>query len=85
MKLRQIASNMTELSFDEGTRILFSYQTPVAGRHSDTFFKTATKYSRTTSRHIKKYFSDEFDWDSDSVVEYRQESIDSILNDKITL
>jgi len=55
MKLRQIASNMTELAVDSAS-ILFSYETPVAGWDDDGAFETETKYSVTTSKHISKYF-----------------------------
>lgn len=55
MKLRQIASNMTELAIDNAS-ILFSYETPVAGWDDDGAFETETKYSVTTSKHITKYF-----------------------------
>ena len=55
MKLRQIASNMTELAVDSAS-ILFSYETPVAGWDDDGAFETETKYSVTTSKHINKYF-----------------------------
>ena len=51
MKLRQIASNMTELAVDSAS-ILFSYETPVAGWDDDGAFETETKYSVTTSKHI---------------------------------
>ncbi len=55
MKLRQIASNMTELAIDNAS-ILFSYETPVAGWDDKGAFETETKYSVTTSKHITKYF-----------------------------
>tara|TARA_R110001592_G_scaffold230264_1_gene487062 strand:- start:1398 stop:1637 length:240 start_codon:yes stop_codon:yes gene_type:complete len=55
MKLRQIASNMTELAVDNAS-ILFSYETPVAGWDDDGAFESETKYSVTTSKHITKYF-----------------------------
>jgi hypothetical protein len=55
MKLRQIASNMTELAIDNAS-ILFSYETPVAGWDDDGAFETEIKYSVTTSKHITKYF-----------------------------
>ena len=59
MILRQIGSNQTELSLTNGNSIFFSYETPVAGYHSeDGFFKTETYYSKTTSRHINQYFKD---------------------------
>ena len=31
MKLRQLKSNMTVLTLNDGTEVLFSYETPVAG------------------------------------------------------
>ena len=57
MILRQLGSNQTELSLNNGNSIFFSYETPVAGFDSDDgFFKTETYYSKTTSRHINQYF-----------------------------
>ena len=57
MILRQLGSNQTELSLNNGSSIFFSYETPVAGYHSeDGFFKTDTYYIKTTSRHINQYF-----------------------------
>ena len=57
MILRQLGSNQTELSLNNGHSIFFSYETPVAGYDSeDGFFKTETYYSKTTSRHINQYF-----------------------------
>ena len=59
MILRQLGSNQTELSLNNGSSIFFSYETPVAGYHSeDGFFKTDTYYSKTTSRHINAYLGD---------------------------
>ena len=58
MILRQLGSNQTELSLNNGNSIFFSYETPVAGIQSeDGFFKTETYYSRTTSKHINAYFT----------------------------
>tara|TARA_R100000773_G_scaffold13960_1_gene12808 strand:+ start:795 stop:1052 length:258 start_codon:yes stop_codon:yes gene_type:complete len=54
MKLKTIASNMTELNFN-GVSVLFSYETPVAGWDDKGAFRTETNYSRTTSKHINKY------------------------------
>ena len=65
MKLRQLASNMTELTIEDGQysdgcskqhTILFSYETPVAGWDDMGAFESETKYSVTTSKHITKYF-----------------------------
>ena len=59
MILRQIGSNQTELSLNNGNSIFFSYETPVAGFDAeDGFFKTETYYSKTTSRHINAYLGD---------------------------
>ena len=54
MKLKQIGSNMTELTVN-GTSILFSYETPVAGYDSQGAFRTDQHYSSTTTKHINKY------------------------------
>ena len=56
MKLRPIASNMTEIETDAAT-ILFSYKTPVAAclKDGSGFVKTSCRYSKTTSRHISKW------------------------------
>ena len=83
MKLKSIASNMTEVEVN-GNFILFSYETPVAGRsifqENDGFFKTATYYSQTTSRHINKYFRNEWDIDSKTEVpEVSQEFINGLV------
>lgn len=57
MILRQLGANQTELSFNNGTSIFFSYETPVAGFSLDLgHFKTDVYYSRTTSKHINQYF-----------------------------
>ena len=66
-----------------GNFILFSYETPVAGRsisqENDGFFKTATHYSATTTRHINKYFRSEWDIDGKKVAEVSQEFIDGLV------
>jgi len=46
---------MTELTLKNGTSILFSYKTPVAGRDDKGSFRTDKKFSVTTSKHINKY------------------------------
>ena len=62
MKLKAIASNLTELRFQHSNiSVAFSYQTPVAGWDDQGAFKTDTKFSATTSKHIKKYLGDAFD------------------------
>lgn len=57
MILRQVGSNQTELSLNNGNTLFFSYETPVAGFSPKLgHFKTETYYSRTTSKHINQYF-----------------------------
>lgn len=55
MKLNPIASNMTELTLLDGTKVLFSYKTPVAAQVNGTYVRTAKKWSMTTSKHINKW------------------------------
>ena len=54
MKLRQVKSNVTELTIGK-TTIMFSYQTPVAGYDDQGAFRTDQHYSVTTSRQINQY------------------------------
>jgi len=56
MKLRPIASNMTEVEI-KGATILFSYETPVACRSLNNYYRTEQKWSQTTSRHINKWLN----------------------------
>lgn len=69
MNLKPISSNMTELTvsvpgYRGETKILFSYQTPVAAMNlspewhaefGSGMVKTEKKWSATTSRHISKW------------------------------
>ena len=55
MQLRPIASNMTQLDLPNGYQVLFSYQTPVACLSDNGYYRTATKWSGTTPRHINKW------------------------------
>lgn len=83
LKLRQIASNMTEAEIGPIT-ILFSYSTPVAGfnpvygPNETGHFKTDRFFSQTTSRHINKYFRNEWDVNPDDVRTVSQDRIDSM-------
>lgn len=60
MNLKQVGSNMTELEFD-GIKVLISYSTPVAyyDKLRHMYFVTDKFWSKTTSRHIKKWLSGE--------------------------
>ena len=55
MKLKTIQANMTELTLNDGTQVLFSYQTPVASCKDGQFYKTEKKWSNTTTKHINKW------------------------------
>lgn len=58
MTLNPIKANMTELDLGNGTRVLFSYKTPVAMLHSDGMtYRTDKKWSVTTSRHINQWLA----------------------------
>ena len=61
MKIKQIGSNMTVLTLNNGTEVLFSYETPVAGfsgtSYAYRYFKTDEKWSKTTTRHVNKYLN----------------------------
>lgn len=55
MKLKRIGQNETELHFEDGTIVLFSYETPVAMLNKEgEALCTTKKYSSTTSAHINK-------------------------------
>lgn len=75
---------MSEVEIN-GSFVLFSYETPVAGRsisaENEGFFKTATYYSSTTSRHINKYFKKEWNIDSKDVAEVSQEFINGLMGE----
>ena len=59
VKLQSFAVNRTLLSFDDGTEIYFSYETPVAGYNPRLgFVKTKQWYSSTTTRHINRYLNE---------------------------
>ena len=56
MQLTPIAANQTEVSYNDGTQVFFSYRTPVAAYLPEKgYVRTATYWSKTTSRHINKW------------------------------
>ena len=57
MKVRQLASNMTELAINSVGTILFSYETPVAALTPEGSIRTNKHWSATTSRHISKWIA----------------------------
>ncbi|MFW6002319.1 MAG: hypothetical protein ACOCQD_03180 [archaeon] len=56
MKLNVIGQNQSEIIFNSGDRILFSYNTPVAACINEINYQTEEKYSKTTAKHISTYF-----------------------------
>lgn len=75
LRIKSIGSNQTELHLNNGTIVLFSYETPVAAKVSVTedgilipntdsdymeYIKTKTKYSRTTSKHLTQWLNHHF-------------------------
>ena len=81
MKLNNIASNVTEIIAANGSKIMFSYETPVAGHIENYgFFKTTTKHSVTTTKHINKYLRDNAEFDTVLVNEVSQDLINSWVN-----
>ena len=70
MKLHSFATNRTLLTFDDGTEVFFSYETPVAGYSKELgYIKTKSWYSSTTTRHINKSLGDKLLGDTVSEVD----------------
>jgi hypothetical protein len=82
MKLKQLASNMTELQIGS-TQILFSYETPVAIATNDTLYRTSKKWSVTTSKHIGKWskINDFWELNSGYWIAKPQEWFDNFVNE----
>jgi len=57
MNLKPIASNMTQLTLANGIKVLFSYETPVACELNSGYYRTAKKWSQTTTKHINKWLA----------------------------
>ena len=52
MLLKNQGPNQSELILENGSHILFSYETPVAVSTVDGLFVTSQWYSSTTTKHI---------------------------------
>ena len=75
MKLTPIAANQTEVSYNNGTQVFFSYRTPVAAYlPSQGYIRTAKKWSVTTSRHIIKWLGG-----VNNVTEVTQEQLNNLV------
>lgn len=56
MKLSVLGANKTEVRFDNGTIVFFSYNTPVAAFTPNMgWVRTSKKWSVTTSKHINQW------------------------------
>jgi len=55
MFLSNLGSNKTQITLDDGTKVLFSYHTPVATWKDGAFYRTSKKWSNTTTRHINSW------------------------------
>lgn len=56
MRIKQRGANMTEVQFNNGTMVFFSYETPVAAfRPHSGYVQVADSPSRTTTRHINEW------------------------------
>jgi len=75
LKLKPIASNMNLIDTPDYL-VLFSYATPVAcyDKRSLDYYRTSTKWSMTTSRHINKWL------DGVQAIEQPQEYFDNLLS-----
>ena len=75
MQLKRLGSNQTEISLNNGTKVFFSYDTPVAAQLPDyEYVRTATKWSVTTSRHINKWL------EGVNATEVDQEVLNNLVN-----
>lgn len=75
MKLTPLGSNRNEVELRNGLKVLFSYKTPVAYKEGYQYYKTSTKWSRTTSRHIKQWLN------GSSAIEVPQEDIYNLVDE----
>ena len=57
MKLNRTGNSSTEITLDNGTVILFSYDTAVAAfvPADKRYYRTNRFYSRTTSKHLNQF------------------------------
>lgn len=72
MKIKPLGANQTEVSVGN-KKIFVSYQTPVAAFVNGKAYRSAKKWSQTTSRHINQWL------DGIDAEEKEQEFFDSLL------
>lgn len=75
MKLNPLGANKTEVRFDDGCVVFFSYKTPVAALiPGKGYIRTKTRYSVTTSKHINQWL------DGVKASEVEQSELDRLAN-----
>jgi len=57
MKLERLGTSKSLLTLSSGSKIFYSYNTPVVAEIAGEFYKTSEYYSRTTSKHITQYLN----------------------------
>ena len=81
IKLVKHGNNEIEIMNESSTQpiesIFFSYSTAVAGLDNKGFFKTAQKYSSTTTKHINKWL------DKNNAIDTVRTVKQSEINEKI--
>ena len=74
MKVINLGSNKTQLNLNDGTEVFVSYETPVAAKLPNyDYIRTATKWSRTTSKHINQWL------ENVSATEVDQSFLDNLI------
>ena len=78
MELRAIGPNQTEIKTGDRT-VLYSYDTPVVVHvHGIGYFRTETRHSKTTSKHINQYLISNVDSRFCSVTTVSQSKINTL-------
>jgi len=71
-RVKPLGANQTEVVHGSGMIVLYSYETPVCVRHHGEEYYTTAKYSRTTSKHINA-------WKSEDAKPVTQQELEAIL------
>ena len=81
MKLTPIAANRNLVTFNDGTEVFFSYETPVAGYSNELGYISTNKwYSSTTTRHINKYKDSRYNGLDCHFTTVNQDVIDNLVS-----
>ena len=73
MKLKRIKNNLTEITTASNDKILVSYETPVAAHIEGVYYRTAKKWSQTTTRPLSFWL------ESVKAVEKEQSFFDNLM------